>query len=93
MISERESRIRLAEDCKYLISKLPFGKLNIEHLGIQISIIKREGPGRNNRVAKEIHINEEPLDSHVLLSMFTTPELIELKVTLAKHARLEREMM
>ena len=93
MISERESRIRLAEDCKYLISKLPFGNLTIGHLGIQISIIKREGSWRNNRVAKEIHINEELLDSHVLLSMFTTPELIELKVTLAKNARLEREMM
>ena len=28
MISERESRIRLAEDCKYLTSKLPFGSFN-----------------------------------------------------------------
>ena len=92
MISERESRNRLAEDCKYLISKLPFGNFNFEHLGIQLSIIKRVGSGRNNRVAKEVQINKEPLDSHVLLSMFTTPELIELKVTLARHMRLEKEM-
>ncbi len=43
-------------------------------------------------IAKEVKINRESLDSHVLLSMFTTPELIELKVTLVKHMRLEKEM-
>ena len=93
MISERESRIRLAEDCKYLTSKLPFGNFNFVHLGIQLSIIKREGSGRNKRIAKEIQINKEPMDNHVLLSMFTTPELIELKVSLARQMRLEKEMM
>ena len=93
MISERESRIRLAEDCKYLTSKLPFGNFNFENLGIQLSIIKREGSGKFNRIAKEIHINKEPMDNHVLLSMFTTPELIELKVTLARQMRLEKEMV
>ncbi|WP_458718746.1 hypothetical protein [Candidatus Nitrosocosmicus sp. R] len=93
MISERESRIRLAEDCKYLTSKLPFGSFNFAQLGIQLSIIKREGSGRNNRIAKEIQINKEPMDNHVLLSMFTTPELIELKVTLARHIRVEKEMI
>jgi hypothetical protein len=31
------------------------------------------------------------LDNHVLLSMFTTPELIELKVTLARYIKLEKE--
>ena len=93
MISERESRIRLAEDCKYLTSKLPFGNFNFEHLGIQLSIIKREGSDRYNRIAKEIQINKEPMDNHVLLSMFTTPELIELKVSLARQMRLENEMM
>ena len=93
MISERESRIRLAEDCKYLTSKLPFGNFSFEHLGIQLSIIKSEGSGRNNRIAKEIHINKEPMDNHVLLSMFTTPELIELKVSLARQMRLENEMI
>jgi hypothetical protein len=93
MISERESRIRLAEDCKYLTSKLPFGSFNFAQLGIRLSIIKREGAGRNNRIAKEIQINKEPMDNHVLLSMFTTPELIELKVTLARHIRVEKEMI
>ena len=93
MISERESRIRLAEDCKYLSSKLPFGNFNFEQLGIQLSIIKRVGSGRNNRIAKEIQINKEPMDNHVLLSMFTTPELIEFKVSLARQTRLEREMI
>ena len=93
MISERESRIRLAEDCKYLSSKLPFGNFNFEQLGIQLSIIKRVGSGRNNRIAKEILINKEPMDNHVLLSMFTTPELIEFKVSLARQTRLEREMI
>ena len=93
MISEWESRIRLAEDCKYLTSKLPFGNFNFAHLGIQLSIIKRVGSGRNNRIAKEIQINKEPMDNHVLLSMFTTPELIELKVTLARHIRVEKEMI
>lgn len=93
MISERESRIRLAEDCKYLTSKLPFGDFDFAHLGVQLSITKREGSGRNGRLAKEIQINQEPLDNHVLLSMFTTPELIELKVNLARHMRLEKEMI
>ena len=93
MISEWESRIRLAEDCKYLTSKLPFGNFNFEQLGIQLSIIKRVGSGRNNRIAKEIQINKEPMDNHVLLSMFTTPELIEFKVSLARQTRLEREMI
>jgi hypothetical protein len=93
MISERESRIRLAEDCKYLTSKLPFGSFNFAQLGIRLSIIKREGAGRNNRIAKEIQINKEPMDNHVLLSMFTTPELTELKVTLARHIRVEKEMI
>jgi hypothetical protein len=93
MISERESRIRLAEDCKYLTSKLPFGIFDFAHLGVQLSITKREGFGRNGRLAKEIQINKEPLDNHVLLSMFTTPELIELKVNLARHIRLEKEMI
>ena len=93
MISERESRIRLAEDCKYLTSKLPFGSFNFAQLGIRLSIIKREGIGRNNRIAKEIQINKEPMDNHVLPSMFTTPELIELKVTLARHIRVEKEMI
>ena len=93
MISERESRIRLAEDCKYLTSKLPFGSFNFSQLGIRLSIIKREGAGRNNRIAKEIQINKEPMDNHVLLSMLTTPELIELKVTLARHIRVEKEMI
>ncbi len=93
MISERESRIRLAEDCKYLTSKLPFGNFNFSHLGIQLSITKREGSGRNNRIAKEIQINKEPIDNHVLLSMLTTPELIELKVTLARNIKVEKEMM
>jgi hypothetical protein len=93
MISERESRVRLAEDCKYLISKLPFGDFDFARLGVRLSIIKREGSGRNNRLAKEIHINKEPLDNHVLLSMFTTPELIELKVCLARNMRLEKEMI
>ena len=93
MISERESRIRLAEDCKYLSSKLPFGNFNFEQLGIQLSIIKRVGSGRNNRIAIEILINKEPMDNHVLLSMFTTPELIEFKVSLDRQTRLEREMI
>jgi len=93
MISEWESRIRLAEDCKYLTSKLPFGNFNFEHLGIQLSIIKRVGSGRNNRIAKEIQLNKEPLDNHVLLSMFTTPELIEFKVSLVRQTRLEKEMI
>lgn len=93
MISEWESRKRLAEDCKYLTSKLPFGNFNFADLGIQLSIIKRVGSGRNNRIAKEIQINKEPLDNHVLLSMFTTPELIEFKVSLARQTRLEKEMI
>ena len=90
MISEWESRIRLAEDCKYLSSKLPFGNFNFAQLGIQLSIIKREESGINNRIAKEIQINKEPMDNHVLLSMFTTPELVELKVSLARQMRLEK---
>ena len=93
MISEWESRIRLAEDCKYLTSKLPFGNFNFAQLGIQLSIIKRVGSGRNNRIAKEIQLNKEPLDNHVLLSMFTTPELIEFKVSLVRQTRLEKEMI
>ena len=92
MISEWESRIRLAEDCKYLTSKLPFGNFNFAQLGIQLSIIKREESGINNRIAKEIQINKEPMDNHVLLSMFTTPELIELKATLARHIIVEKEI-
>ena len=90
MISEWESRIRLAEDCEYLTSKLPFGNFNFAQLGIQLSIIKREESGINNRIAKEIQINKEPMDNHVLLSMFTTPELVELKVSLARQMRLEK---
>ena len=92
MISERESRIRLAENCKYLTSKLPFGSFDFAHLEIRLSIIKREESGSKNRIAKEIQINREPMDSHVLLSMFTTPELIELKSSLVRQMRLEKEM-
>lgn len=92
-MSERESRIRLVEDCKYLISKIPFGTYNLEHIGIQLSIIKREGSDWTKGWFKEIQINKEPLDNHVLLSMFTTPELIELKVALARYIRLEKKMI
>lgn len=93
MMSERESRIRLVEDCKYLISRIPFGTYNLTHIGIQLTILKRNGSDWTKGWFKEIQINKEPLDNHVLLSMFTTPELIELKVTLARYIKLEKEMI
>lgn len=75
------------------MSRLPFGEYNFAHMGIQLSILRRKGSDRTNGLLKEIQINKEPLDNHVLLSMFTTPELIELKVTLARYIRLEKEMI
>jgi hypothetical protein len=92
VISERESRIRLIKDCRYLISKLPFGEYDFDHLGIQLSILRMEAWSLNNWPVKEIQINKESLDNHVLLSMFTTPELIELKLDLARYIGLEKEM-
>jgi hypothetical protein len=92
MISERESRIRIVEDCKYLMSRLPFGEYNFDHLGIQLSILSKKTSKRYNWSIREIQINKESLDNHVLLSMFTTPELIELKLDLARYIGLEKEM-
>jgi hypothetical protein len=93
MISERESRIRLTEDCKYLMSRLPFGEYDFSVIGIRLSILRGERSINTSSIVKEIQVNKEPLDNHVLLSMFTTPELIELKVALARHIKLEEEMI
>ena len=44
MISERESRIRLAEDCKYLTSKLPFGNFNFHILEFSCPLQRGKDP-------------------------------------------------
>jgi hypothetical protein len=84
MISERENRLVLVEKCKYLMSKLPFGEFDIEDLDINIIVIERESKWAN-RPTKEILINMEPLDNHVLQSLFTTPELEDLGNTLTRY--------
>ncbi|HKR74687.1 MAG TPA: hypothetical protein VJR94_11325 [Candidatus Nitrosocosmicus sp.] len=84
MISERENRLVLVEKCKYLMSKLPFGEFDIEDLDITIMVIEKESE-RINRPLKEILINMEPLDNHVLQSLFTTPELVNLGKTLSQY--------
>ncbi len=84
MISERENRLVLVEKCKYLMSKLPFGEFDIEDLDITIIVIERESKWAN-RPTKEILINMEPLDNHVLQSLFTTPELEDLGNTLTRY--------
>jgi hypothetical protein len=90
VISERESRMRIVEDCKYLMSRLPFGDYNFDHLGIQLSILSKKTSERYNSSIREIQINKESLDNHVLLSMFTTPELIELKISLVRQIKFEK---
>ena len=72
MMSERENRLSLVEKCKYLMSQLPFGEFDIEDLDIIIMVVERESEWVN-RPIKEILINMEPLDNHVLQSLFTTP--------------------
>lgn len=84
MMSERENRLSLVEKCKYLMSQLPFGEFDIEDLDIIIMVVERESEWVN-RPIKEILINMEPLDNHVLQSLFTTPELIGLGKTLSRY--------
>jgi hypothetical protein len=84
MLSERANRLVLVEKCKYLVSQLPFGEFDIEDLDITILVVEKESE-RVNRPMKEILINMEPLDNHVLQSMFTTPELIDLGKTLSQY--------
>ncbi|HET6588646.1 MAG TPA: hypothetical protein VFG45_00610 [Candidatus Nitrosocosmicus sp.] len=84
MMSERDTRILLVEKCKYLMSKLPAGEFEIDEMGTTIIVIDRFSAW-NNRPLREILINMEPLDNHVLLSSFTTPELIDLEITLSRY--------
>jgi len=84
MMSERANRLVLVEKCKHLASQLPFGEFDIEDLDITILVVEKQSEW-TNRPAKEILINMEPLDSHVLQSMFTTPELIDLGKTLSQY--------
>jgi hypothetical protein len=72
------------------MSRLPFGEYNLDHLGIQLSILSKKTSKRYNWSIREIQINKEPLDNHVLLSMFTTPELIELKISLVRQIKFEK---
>lgn len=83
-MSERANRLALVEKCKYLVSQLPFGEFDIEDLDITILVVEIESEW-TNRLVKEILINMEPLDNHVLQSMFTTPELIDLGKTLSQY--------
>ena len=82
--------MRIVEDCKYLMSRLPFGEYNFDHLGIQLSILSKKSSEWHNWSIREIQINKESLDNHVLLSMFTTPELIELKISLVRQIKFEK---
>ena len=84
MMSERENRLVLVEKCKYLISQLPCGEFDIEDLDITITIVEKESEWVN-RPIKEILINMEPLDNHVLQSLFTTPELIDFGKALSRQ--------
>lgn len=84
MISERETRIILVEKCKYLMSKLPSGEFEIDEMGTTIMVIDMFS-ARNNRPIREILVNMEPLDNHVLQSSYTTPELIDLEKTLSHY--------
>jgi hypothetical protein len=72
------------------MSRLPFGEYNFDHLGIQLSILSKKTSERYNWSRREIQINKESLDNHVLLSMFTTPELIELKISLVRQIKFEK---
>ena len=84
MMAERANRLVLVEKCKYLVSQLPFGEFDIEDLEITILVIEKQSKWANSSV-KEILINMEPLDNHVLQSMFTTPELIDLGKILSQY--------
>lgn len=84
MISERQNRLVLVEKCKYLMSKLPFGEFDIEDLEVTIIVLEKRSEWVN-RPIKEILINMEPLDNHVLQSLFTTPELEDLGKTLSRY--------
>lgn len=88
MVSERESRLSLVEECKYLISQLPYGEFRDLQMGIIISVLEREST-RFNTSVKEILINLEPLDSHVLQSLFTTPELKEFRKSLSMYIQFK----
>lgn len=84
MMSERDTRILLVQRCKYLMSKLPVGEFEIDEMGTTIIVIDRFSAW-NNRPIREILVNMEPLDNHVLQSSFTTPELIELEKVLSRY--------
>lgn len=88
-MSERESRSSLVEECKYLISKLPFGEFKDARMGIVISVSER-GSKWFKRPVKEIQINLEPLDSHVLQSLFTTQELMDLRKFLSMYLQFKK---
>ena len=64
--------------------KVAFGEYDIEDLDITIMVIEKESE-RFDRPLKEILINMEPLDNHVLQSLFTTPELVNLGKTLSQY--------
>lgn len=89
MMSERDTRIQLVEKCKYLMSKLPAGEFEIDEMGTTIIVIDRFSAW-NSRHIREILVNMEPLDNHVLQSSFTTPELIDLEITLSRYFQYNR---
>ncbi|HYF98595.1 MAG TPA: hypothetical protein VD815_00740 [Candidatus Saccharimonadales bacterium] len=66
------------------MSKLPFGEFDIEDLDVTIIVLERKSEWVD-RPIKEILINMEPLDNHVLQSLFTTPELEDLGKTLSRY--------
>ena len=84
MMSERDTRILLVEKCKYLMSKLPPGEFEFDEMSTTIIVIDRFSAW-NSRPIRKILVNMEPLDNHVLQSSFTTPELIELEITLSRY--------
>ena len=84
MMSEREIRLVLVEKCKYLMSKLPSGEFEIDEMGITVIVIDRPSQW-NDKPIREILVNMEPLDNHVLQSSFTTPELIEIEKTFSRY--------
>ena len=88
-MAERANRLALVEKCKYLVSQLPFGEFDIEDLDITILVIEKQSKWAN-RPFKEILINMEPLDNHVLQSMFTTQELINLGNILSRYIQYNR---
>lgn len=89
MMSERENRFVLVEKCKYLMSQLPFGEFDIDDLDITIIVVEKESEWTSRRI-KEILINMEPLDNHVLQSLFTTPELINLEKALLRYIQYSK---